>query len=144
MSKSFITSIKIITGVTTLIHYIILIIGIPSVLFGLALAGGNIFTGAYPEIFIVLLFFIVILYIPIKMWRMQDNKKIITFFFIYLVVVVGYHTYMIQLSNSQEFRNQKAEIEHKAERQVFLRDHCAPINNSVPNPVYQCDDGTIR
>lgn len=144
MSKSFIVSIKIIIIFTTIVHCILVILILPNLLFGLGMGGGNLSNQESVKLLLSLLFFLFVLYVPVKMWRSQENKTIITFFILYIIIVACFHIGLVKSADSQEIRNQKAVKENEIKRQIFLKEHCIPIDADAYRPVYRCDDGTIH
>ena len=96
MSKSFINTLNIIVTIITIIYCILALTLIPSILFGFGM-GGNLSNIESIKLFLYLLFFVFVLYVPVKMWHLQDNRKIVTLFILYVIIATIFHLLVVNL-----------------------------------------------
>lgn len=144
MSKPFSLSLKIVSILITGFHYLLLILSIPSILFGIGMVGINFSFIEYVEIFLYALFLVSLLWLSIKIWRLSEEKRVLNFFVLQGVIVIIFYTTSALWYSYQYDLNEKAKVDYYQSRELFLREHCVALNDKDPHPVYRCDDGTIR
>lgn len=149
MSKQFVITLKVISFLVGLGYFIFIILPlIGNIIFTIGLGMiSNKLSSPYILMYLAILFSVFILYLLVKIYRVEDGKKVLSFSLSLILIIFLYHFSLNLWSVNHKKSFELSKNQRLQENEIFLKDHCVKISEgdkSRSKTVYSCDDGTIR
>lgn len=144
MSKSFVIFLKVM-GIFVGVSYSILILStIGGTLFSIGLSLAQFPSILHIVLILKIALIIVSFYVVVKLFHSQNDKKTALLSLLSVCIVLSFHYGFNMWADYINIRSEQVRQDRYEAKKIFIKEHCTAIDDNANQPVYRCDDGTIR